>query len=155
MGRSQPEVEAEVARLRGLDAVALRARWRAVTGKPAPRSLSAALLLRLLAYRVQAEAFGDLSRDSRRLLNRTGQGAVVPLPQARESTGTVMVREWKGTRHHVTAVEGGFAWNGATFTNLSEVAFAITGTKWSGPRFFGLKPFGPAQPVSQGAGRAA
>jgi hypothetical protein len=132
------EVEAELAALRDLNPVALRARWRALTGKPASRHVSASLLLRMLAYRVQAEAFGDLSRESVRVLAKIGEGSLVPLPERREKPGTVLVREWNGARHHVTTMPDGFAWNGGTYRSLSEVAFAITGTKWSGPRFFGL-----------------
>ncbi|MGA0598436.1 DUF2924 domain-containing protein [Enterovirga sp. CN4-39] len=149
MRRSVQEVEAEIASLRDLDAVALRVRWRAATGKAAPRQVSAALLLRMLAYRIQAEAFGDLSRKSVRALHRIREGDAVPLPERREKPGTVLVREWNGIRHHVMTMLDGFAWNGGTYRSLSEVAFAITGTKWSGPRFFGLKP------GSQDQGRAA
>ncbi|MGA0598825.1 DUF2924 domain-containing protein [Enterovirga sp. CN4-39] len=139
MSRAVTAVEAEVASLRDLDAVALRARWRALTGKPAPRHVSAALLLRMLAYRIQAEAFGDLSRESVRLLHRIGEGGAVPVPERQEKPGTVLVREWQGVRHHVMTLSEGFAWNGGTYGSLSEVALAITGTKWSGPRFFGLR----------------
>lgn len=133
------DVEAEVARLRGLDAVALRARWRTLTGRAAPRHVSGPLLLRLLAYRIQAQALGDLSRESLRLLERVADGHAVPPPVSRERPGTVLVREWKGVRHHVMAMPDGFAWNGGTYRSLSEVALAITGTKWSGPRFFGIR----------------
>ncbi|WP_375462166.1 DUF2924 domain-containing protein [uncultured Enterovirga sp.] len=150
MPRTIQEVEDEVARLRDLDPVALRARWRAVTGRMAPKGASTSLLLRLLAYRVQAEAFGDLSRESARVLDAIGTGRPVPLPVRRESPGTVLVREWNGVRHHVMAVKDGFAWNGGTYRSLSEVACAITGTRWSGPRFFGIK----VRPGSQDQGRA-
>lgn len=139
MGANVQTVEDEVARLRGLDLVGLRARWRAVSGNPAPRHLSAPLLLRLLAYRIQADAFGDLSRENERLLRRIGDGAPVPAPVRQQSLGTVLVREWNGERHHVIVVKDGFAWNGETYRSLSEAAFAITGTRWSGPRFFGIR----------------
>lgn len=132
------EVEDEVARLRDLDLVELRARFRAVTGKRASR-LPRHLLIRTLGYRLQARAFGGLSRESIRLLDRIADGIAVPPPVRQEGPGTVLVREWNGVRYHVMIVKGGFAWNGATYRSLSEVAFAITGTKWSGPRFFGLK----------------
>ena len=132
-------VEAEVARLRDLDPVALRARWRTVTGRAAPKGISASLLLRMLAYRVQADAMGDLSRESARVLDAIGSGQPVPLPIRQESPGTVLVREWNGVRHHVMVLKGGFSWNGESYRSLSEVALAITGTKWSGPRFFGIK----------------
>lgn len=138
MGRTVVEVEREVAGLCDLDALALRARWRALTGKAVPRHVSASLLLRMLAYRVQADSFGDLRPESLRLLQRIATGATVPLPVQRARAGTVLVREWNGVRHHVMAVPDGFAWNGGTYRSLSEVAFAITGTRWSGPRFFGI-----------------
>jgi hypothetical protein len=154
MSRTVQEVEAEVAGLRDLDAVALRARWRALTGKAPPRRVSAALLLRMLAYHIQADAFGDLSRESERLLRRIGEGGAVPLPERKERLGTVLVREWNGIRHHVMAMPDGYAWNGGTYRSLSEVALAITGTKWSGPRFFGLRPKESVR-GSQDQGRAA
>ena len=131
-------LDEEVARLRDLDPVALRARWRAITGRAAPRQVSAGLLLRLLAYRVQADAHGDLPRESQRLLAQIGEGRAVQPPVRREAPGSVLVREWNGVRHHVIAVPDGFAWNGGSYTSLSEVAQAITGTRWSGPRFFGV-----------------
>ena len=151
MSRTLQEVEREVARLRDLDVVALRARWRNITGKAALKKVSAALLLRMLAYRLQANAFGDLPRGSLRLLERIAAGDAVPLPNRPEQSGTVLVREWNGTRHHVMVVQDGFAWSGGTYRSLSEVARAITGTKWNGPRFFGLRDGAG----SQDDGRAA
>lgn len=145
------EMEAEIARLRDLDLTALRARWRAVTGRPASRHLPRHLLFRMLAYRIQADAFGDLSREAVRFLNRLGQDeATVPAPTRALRPGTVLVREWDGVRHHVMVDPNGCSWNGRRFRSLSEVAGAITGTKWSGPRFFGLK----GKPGSQDARRA-
>jgi len=147
-------VDDEVAHLRGLDLPALRARWRSLVGRSAPAHLPRHLLLHILAYRIQAEAFGDLDRDSLRFLAQVAKaGDCTPVPAAAEKvrTGTVFVREWDGVRHHVTAQDGRFAWNGATYRSLSEVARAITGTKWNGPRFFGLRDRAPG---SQG-GRAA
>ena len=142
------DVEAEVAGLRDIDLAALRARWRVVAGRPVSKSLSRHVLVRLLAYQLQARLLGDLSRKSVRFLDRIGGEAVAPPPPtASARAGTVLVREWNGVRHHVMAVAGGYAWNGGTFRSLSEVARAITGTKWSGPRFFGL-------PSSTGRGRA-
>ncbi len=138
MASSVTEVEDEVARLRDLDPVALRARWRVVTGRAAPKGLSRHLLLRMLAYRIQAKAFGDLGRESQRYLDRLTAAEPVPVVRAEPRSGTVLVREWNGVRHHVMAVEGGFAWSGGTYRSLSQVARAITGTNWSGPRFFGL-----------------
>jgi hypothetical protein len=136
----------EIARLRGLDADAFRARWHAVTGKPAPPHLPRQLLLRILAYRLQADALGDLDAESRRLLDRSaspeqaGQRAVDPDRQRTElRPGTVLGREWNGRMQRVTVMADGFAWNGETYPSLSKIATAITGTRWNGPRFFGLR----------------
>ena len=54
-------------------------------------------------------------------------------------SGTILVREWQGTSHHITVVDGGFLWNGETYRSLSGIARAITGTSWNGPRFFGMR----------------
>jgi hypothetical protein len=141
------EVEAEIERLRALDLTALQLSWRAVFGRAAPSHLSKTLLLRLLAYRLQAQAFSDLSPSTRRLLDglaseasNDGEPAAVPLPgEGQLMPGTVLIREHDGRQQHVMVVAGGFVWNGTTYPSLSKVAFAITGTKWNGPRFFGLR----------------
>lgn len=139
-------VEIEIARLRDLDHDALRACWRTqFRRKPSPH-LSRHLLLRMLAYRLQAERFGDLDDRSRRLL----EGAASPHSAGKRDAarlrvttwvrpGTVMGREWNGQMHRVTVLAEGFVWNGQTYPSLSKVAFAITGTRWNGPRFFGLR----------------
>ena len=139
-------IEEEIAHLRGLDLAGLRARWRALMGRAAPAHLPRHLLLRILAYRVQANAFGDLAPESTRYLQRLASGGDAPLPaRSTARPGTVLVREWDGVHHHVMSVEGGYAWNGGTYRSLSEVARAITGTKWNGPRFFGLRDRGGSQ----------
>ena len=139
-------VESEIAHLRGLDLPGLRARWRSLTGRAAPAHLSKALLLRVLAYRVQAAAFGDLDKATARLLDRiadearSGKPVDVPVPdRVGLKPGTLLVREWEGTSHRVMVMSEGFAWNGTTYPSLSKVARAITGTRWNGPRFFGLR----------------
>ena len=139
-------IENEIAHLRGLDLPGLRARWRSLTGRAAPAHLSKALLLRVLAYRVQAAAFGDLDKATTRLLDRiadearAGKPVNVPVPdRVGLKPGTLLVREWEGTSHRVMVVSEGFAWNGTTHPSLSKVAQAITGTRWNGPRFFGLR----------------
>ena len=104
------------------------------------------LLLQVLAYRVQAAALGDLDPVTARLLDRlAAQGrssarAEVPVPdRIGIRPGTVLVREWDGTSQRVMVLADGFAWNGTTYQSLSQVARAITGTRWNGPRFFGLR----------------
>jgi hypothetical protein len=140
-----------IARLRDLDLEGLKLRWRTEFGRAAP-ALSKTLLLRLLAYRLQAQAFGDLSPTTRRMLEGlagepSGKDKRAPVPLAGQGQlmpGTVLVREHNGHQHHVMVAESGFVWGGKTYRSLSKVAGAITGTKWNGPRFFGLREKVPA-----------
>ena len=142
-------VEAEIARLRSLDAKVLRARWRTSFGQEAPTHVARHLLFAMLAYRLQAEAMGDLDAATVRFLKQVDlapcKRAAVPLTQAfarrtrNLSPGTVLTREWGGQHHRVMVLDSGFAWEGRTYGSLSEIAKAITGTKWNGPRFFGLR----------------
>ena len=142
-------LESEIAHLRGLDMDGLRARWRSLTGRRAPRHLSKGLMFRILAYRIQADALGGLDSVTIRYLERIAsdndQGHSKSLPRSDNDQikpGAVLVREWQGTDHHVMAVSEGFAWRGQVYRSLSEVARAITGTSWNGPRFFGLRTKG-------------
>jgi hypothetical protein len=136
----------EVARLRDLDVSELRARWHSVLRRRPPAHLPRHLLYRVLAYRLQAEHLGDLDGESQRLLDRSGSPAkaghrAVDLSQCTASLrpGTMLGREWKGRMQRVAVLADGFAWNGNTYPSLSKVAFAIAGTRWNGPKFFGLR----------------
>jgi hypothetical protein len=134
-------VEAELVRLASADADTLARRWRVVFGHRAP-DLPRALLQRMLAYRIQADAAGDLEAAASKLLERLGRGEIpeIPLPELRAvKPGTLLVREWEGALQRVMVLESGFAWKGGTYESLSKVARAITGTNWNGPRFFGLR----------------
>lgn len=140
------ELEDEIARLRDLDLPTLRARWRTLFRRKAPEHLPRHLLFRILAYRLQAERLGDLEKETVRLLDRIASGnggdgssSVPGKPFRLLKPGSALVREWDGARHRVEVLDKGFAWNGKTYGSLSAVAFAITGTRWSGPRFFGLR----------------
>jgi hypothetical protein len=139
-------MEAEIAHLRGLGLESLRARWRIVTGRRAPVHLPKNLLFRSLAYRMQADVHGDLDSGTIRFLDRIasdpGLQTRASLPRSDADLvrpGSLLVREWEGVSHRVMALAEGYAWNGATYRSLSEVARAITGTRWNGPRFFGLR----------------
>ena len=146
-------LEDEIAHLRGLDLKGLRVRWSGVFRKAAPPHLPRHLLLGILAYRMQADALGDLDAPSVRLLKQIGAGGSEVNPVRLTSDfrtrrtelkpGTVLTREWKGKSQRVMVVDAGFAWMGKTYDSLSKVAFAITGTKWNGPRFFGLRDVSP------------
>jgi Protein of unknown function (DUF2924) len=137
----------EIARLRGLDVDGLRARWRTVFRRRAPPHVLRHLLFRILAYRLQADRLGELDADTRRLLDRIGSRAdetdrlVADLNRSRTELkpGTLLTREWDGDLQRVMVLADGFAWNGKTYPSLSKVAFAITGSRWNGPRFFGLR----------------
>jgi hypothetical protein len=123
---SASELEDEIAHLRDLDLGGLRARWHSVFRRKAPDHLPRHLLYRMIAYRLQAERLGDLDRDTQRFLDQV-------------ATGTILVREWDGKSHRVMVLDQGFAWNGTTYRSLTEIAYVMTGTRWSGPRFFGLR----------------
>lgn len=152
-GRPRLSLEDEIAHLRGLDLKSLRMRWSGVFRKAAPPHLPRHLLRGILVYRMQAEALGDLDAASVRLLKQIGAGGSELNPvrltsdfhtrRAELKSGTVLTREWKGKSQRVMVIAAGFAWMGKTYDSLSKVAFAITGTRWNGPRFFGLRDRSP------------
>lgn len=144
----------DIAHSRGLDLKYLRARWRSMTGRDAPPHLSRPLLFAIVAYRVQADALGDLDTGTIRYLDtiqRAGSASAKSLTAAFDqrrrilSLGTVLTREWNGQMHRVMVVNGGFAFDGRAYDSLSAIASAITGTKWNGPRFFGLRDKKPTE----------
>jgi hypothetical protein len=152
----ESELREAVANLATVDLAGLRLQWRNVFGGAAPLHLPKPLLARIIAYRLQADAFGDLPDTVRRTLERFGAQSSAPSGQTRGAgssyrrsikPGSILVREWNGRLQRVTALEEGFAWEGKTYQSLSMVARAITGGHWNGPRFFGL-------PGSKAMGRA-
>ena len=139
----------EIAHLRDLDLKGLRSRWQSVTGGKAAPHLPRHLLFAMIAYRIQADVMGDLDAESVRHLKKLGSARssveAIPLTEAFDRRrrdllpGTVLNREWNGAHHRVTVVDNGFCWEGRRYDSLSKIACAITGTKWNGPRFFGLR----------------
>ena len=146
---SETSVEDEVAHLRDLDLKALRARWQSIFQRWPPPHLPRHLLFAVLAFRIQADRFGDLDRETRNVLDRTNANEsglamadrLKSLDRKRTdlTPGTVLVWEWDRQWHRVMVLTDGFAWNGQSYDSLTKVAFAITGTRWNGPRFFGLR----------------
>ena len=139
----------EIAHLRGLDLKGLRSRWQSMFQRLPPDHLPRHLLFGIIAYRIQADRLGDLDHETKQVLDRTElkdtsvtmSARLVSFDQKRTelTPGTVLVREWDRQSQRVMVMADGFAWNGQTYDSLSKVAFAITGTKWNGPRFFGLR----------------
>jgi len=142
-------VEDEIAHLRDLDLTGLRERWQSVFQRSPPHHLPRHLLFAVLAFRIQADRFGDLDHQTRKVLDRTDvhetgsamSDRLISLDQKRTNLtpGTVLVREWDQRSHRVMVLADGFAWNGQTFDSLTKIALAITGTRRNGPRFFGLR----------------
>ncbi len=132
------KITEEVRALARLDLEGLRAIWRGRWGAP-PSLRSPELLRRMIAWRIQVAAFGDLDAEARRSLRR-------PAPMIRSgialTRGTKLTREWRGVLCEVEVVEGGYLYAGVTYRSLSKIAGVITGTKWNGPRFFGLDKAG-------------
>ncbi len=130
----EARVTAEVGAHATLDLADLREEWRRRYGPP-PRMRSTDLLSRLLAWRIQSDAFGGLDKTTIRLL----ASSRAPTPAVTLSPGTRLARDWQGRRHEVEVIEAGFHYDGKIYRSLSEVARTITGTRWNGLRFFGLR----------------
>ena len=145
--RSQTETEKispSIARLFELKVSELKDRWRAVYGNEPPQRSSKKLLISAIAYKIQEPAFGGLKPSVIRLLEHASEDSggrqIAHLRKiTRASTGTVLIREWQGKSHHVTVLERGVLYRKKNYRSLSQVARVITGCRWSGPLFFGLR----------------
>jgi hypothetical protein len=141
---TDPAVEDELDRLATMPVAQLRARYREVFRSDPPRAFGPDLLRRSIAHRIQEKAYGGLSAPNRRLLDQLVKAATsrpngkLDLPR-RIKPGSELVRTWKGKSYRVMVMADGFAYDGERFASLSEIASEITGTKWNGPRFFGLR----------------
>ncbi len=135
----------------------LRVLWEGEVAGKAPPSLGRDILALGIAYARQERRYGGLARPVAKELDRllarvlrddatdAPKSATSPLPR----TGTILVREWRGTTHQVAVVDEGFLWNGKTHRSLSSIARAITGTNWNGPRFFGMREVKDATPETR------
>jgi hypothetical protein len=136
---SPEAMAAQIERLAGLPLKGLKAAWAAEFRRDLPMGLWRDLLLRTLAWRIQEKAFGGHDKATLRLLETYGQKKVGDARCQRLKAGTVLVREFGGTRHTVTIVPEGFVWQEKTYSSLTAIARIITGSNWNGPRFFGLR----------------
>ena len=128
------KVAESLVEVEAMDRAALAARWEHVFGVPAPKSCQASLLRGALAFHLQSSGSRDASSASAALRRASIAPAAASL-----SVGTRLLREWQGQTHAVTVVPGGFEFQGKRWRSLSAIAFSITGTRWSGPLFFGLR----------------
>ena len=137
-------VEQRLAELPRLDRDSLQRQWEKLFGHPAPRRVRRDLLRRVIAHRIQEQAYGGLKPAAVRQLRRIAEGlksgtAPMAAPTASLRPGARLMREWNGETHVVDVTAEGFTWRGKAYRSLSAIACKITGARWSGPRFFGLK----------------
>lgn len=135
MQQQDDETYSAVAAIAGLGLEQLRHEWRNRFGTP-PKLRSPELLALMLAYRIQAAEEGGIDADLRRIIRRPSASRIISVL----TPGTRLAREWKGVRHEVTiGPDGRVRWQGEDYGSLSQAARAITGSRWNGPRFFGLR----------------
>jgi hypothetical protein len=140
-------LEEEIAGLPALSKAELQAKWREKLKQAPPLHLNKPILVPLLAYKLQEQAFGGLKPAYKRRLRQLAESfernpanaGKTASPTVRIKPGTRLIRQWDGQIHQVTVAEEGFEYKGARYRSLSEIARLITGTRWSGPLFFGLK----------------
>jgi hypothetical protein len=143
--RDPQKLTAQLEQLPALNPEELRSQWQALFGADPPAKLRSSLLIQGIAYRLQEKSLGGLKPATVRLLERIADGAAVrrestlPPAKIRVSAGTVLIREWHGKKHQVTVLEDGFLYRAKCFHSLSQISRTITGSRWSGPLFFGLK----------------
>lgn len=139
-------LDRQLARLATSSSAELRSEWLALYKRPAP-DMTADLLRRGLAHRLQERAHGGLSPATLRGIERLSRhrertGEAVPLPATRIKPGTRLVRDWGGSTHHVVVLDRDYLYRDRRYRSLSMIACEITGTRWSGPRFFGIAKAG-------------
>ena len=137
------DIEREIGALADLPRSDLLERWRGFYRTTPPKGISQRMMVRAIAYAMQAKKYGGLKPAVSHQLQRIAAGHVAGEPVAikaasRLKPGERLVREWNGATHVVEVVDDGFIWNGERHSSLSAIARTITGARWSGPRFFGL-----------------
>jgi hypothetical protein len=142
-GRGPEYFASEFADLLKLDTATLRRRWASVFDANPSRHFGHLFMVRTIAHRLQEKTSGGLKRSTERLLDRVCDGptkiVLARLPKTAASAGTVLIREWRGVRHRVSVLDHDVVYRGQRYKSLSQVARLITGSRWSGPLFFGLR----------------
>jgi hypothetical protein len=142
LGVDEAALAADVRALADLNIEGLRDEWRRRFRAPPPALRAPDLMRRMLADRIQTEALGRdeaLERRLNVLVRGYGRGEKPRAPRPVFRPGTVLEREHQGRTHRVEVLDQGFSWEGRTHKSLSVIARAITGVRWNGPRFFGLR----------------
>ena len=139
------KLEQELKDLEARDNDQLKDRWRSLYGTKPPLKTHRSLLIAAVAHRMQENALGTLKSSVRRHLMQATNNPAPPqpsprYPSVRPRAGTLLVREWGGVTHQAKVLEDGILFRSKRYKSLSEVARIITGARWSGPLFFGLKP---------------
>jgi len=144
--KTEPKnLEKQLEQLKQLKPEELRKRWQSLFGSNPPSRIRSSLMIQAIARRMQEKVFGTLKPSTQRLLQKVAQdaGAGSKGPTTGKKVpprvGTVLVREWHGTKHHVSVLKDGFVYRSKRYGSLSQIARTITGTQWSGPLFFGLR----------------
>jgi hypothetical protein len=136
------EIAAKITKLPDLSKAELRSLWRANFGETAPVNLRKELMVPVLAYRIQEKMFGGISPRNRKRLQEIAQSVQTAPRRCKSSRlqpGTILVRSWQGVLHQVTVLDSGYEYDRRSYDSLSMIAREITGTRWSGPLFFGTK----------------
>ena len=146
------EISARLEELPRSRTAKLRVLWQELFEKPVHPKLRREMMIPILAYRIQEKAYGGLKRSTRKRLEKLAQELerdpkAQVQTQQHIKTGTKLLRQWRGETHHVVVVDGGFVYRNQRYKSLSEIARQITGTRWSGPSFFGLKQPRKARPA--------
>ncbi len=131
-------IEQRWAELTAMDRSALRLAWTQAFDNAPPHFLSMIFMRKALIWVAQCRRSGGIPPDLKRALKSAAGGKSVRPPAPAIRSGTQLIREWNGRRYQVDVIENGFVMNGERFKSLSAIALHITGTGWSGPRFFGL-----------------
>lgn len=154
------DVEKVISKLPTLSLTELRARWKAIFRDDVPAAFGPDLLRRSISHRIQEQAYGGLDANTHRTLDRLVR-ALGNDPQSKNAlprrirSGSELTREWRGKLHRVTVRDGGFVYEGQTYATLSKIARKITGTRWNGPRFFGLRKATESDVKPEGRNKAA
>jgi len=136
------DIEKEIERIQSLGLDDVRSLWQQTFRKSVPKALTRDLLVRMLAWHIQEQAFGGHDRATLKILASYAKGAPDAQRTRRLKPGTEIVREYQGERHTVIITVEGFRWREGDYPSLTAIARIITGTNWNGPRFFGLRPAG-------------